>query len=307
MKNPLISVIIPCFNCADYVQTAIDSVINQNYPNIELICVNDGSKDQTLQVLKTILIPESIKFSIIDIPNHGAPKARNTGLQHAKGNFIQFLDADDVLTSEKFNTQIKHFDSNIDWIVSDYERTNWDFSQLYKKVTFKNLEFDPLLVAIEKIITTNNPIYRKQILIESGCYNPDLPRSQDWELHIKLVLLNYKVHYVPGIFSINRIRMNSISANYINVLETCIYIIDCNREKLLKYKDFNSNHRTALAKWCYEASLYCENNNENYLKKALFWDEQLQFIPRKKKFLIKLIGLSTFWKIERKRLKKKSG
>lgn len=93
---PLISVIIPAYNAEATIRRACDSVLGQSYPNVELLVVNDGSKDSTAEILEQ-LAAEHPNFRCIHQENGGVSKARNTGLREARGSFIAFLDADDAL------------------------------------------------------------------------------------------------------------------------------------------------------------------------------------------------------------------
>ena len=92
MSQPLISVIIPVYNGETFIGAAIESILRQEYPNLEIIVVNDGSTDGTTDVLK----PFESKIEIIAKPNQGQAAARNVGIKHASGSIIGFLDADDL-------------------------------------------------------------------------------------------------------------------------------------------------------------------------------------------------------------------
>eukprot|EP01136_Pigoraptor_vietnamica_P021735 Opistho-1_new@72160 len=104
MHQPLVSIIIPLFNAEAYIAEAINSVIKQTYPFKELIIVDDGSTDASLQIAKTYA---NDWITVVAHENKGAAAARNYGLKLAKGDFIQFLDADDLLSPNKIETQIK--------------------------------------------------------------------------------------------------------------------------------------------------------------------------------------------------------
>lgn len=109
------SVIIPIYNMQDYLRTSLDSVINQTYPNIEIICINDGSKDNSLSILEEYKTKDA-RIKIIDKPNGGVSSARNAGIEAATGDYIMFLDPDDMydLTlCEKVAAKIKTDDSDI--------------------------------------------------------------------------------------------------------------------------------------------------------------------------------------------------
>ncbi len=101
-NHPLVSVIVPVYNAAKYLEEALDSIFGQTYPNLEVIAVNDGSTDDSLQILMTY----TSRITIIDSTNRGAPSARNQGIAVAKGSFLAFLDADDIWHSDKLNIQV---------------------------------------------------------------------------------------------------------------------------------------------------------------------------------------------------------
>jgi len=105
MHNPFVTVIIPAFNCANFVENAIESVFMQTYKNRELIVVDDGSKDDTAKhVLK---YKDRLKY--IYQENGGVSKARNTGIKQSIGSYIAFLDADDVWEKDKLEVQMEFF------------------------------------------------------------------------------------------------------------------------------------------------------------------------------------------------------
>jgi glycosyltransferase involved in cell wall biosynthesis len=105
--KPLVSILIPAYNAEAWIQATLESAINQTYPEIEVILVNDGSTDQTLAVAKRY---ESKSVKIIDQKNAGGPAARNTALAHAQGDYIQWLDHDDLLDPHKVDEQLKAVD-----------------------------------------------------------------------------------------------------------------------------------------------------------------------------------------------------
>ncbi|RZJ12920.1 MAG: glycosyltransferase family 2 protein [Rubrivivax sp.] len=116
----LVSVIIPAYNAAAYVAEAIDGVLAQDYPQVEVIVVNDGSKDNTLDILKGY----GERIRVIDQANAGPPRARNTGLAAVRGEFVAFLDADDIWLPTKLSAQVAHLQAHADvgtvftdWIV----------------------------------------------------------------------------------------------------------------------------------------------------------------------------------------------
>lgn len=117
---PLVSIIIPSYQSAKFVAKAIDSCLSQSYPNVEIIVIDDGSIDDTKEVLESYI--DTNQISYIYKSNGRAASARNLGLTHAKGEFIQFLDADDILLPEKITIQIEYLLKypNIAGVYCDY-------------------------------------------------------------------------------------------------------------------------------------------------------------------------------------------
>ena len=109
--KPLISILIPAYNSERWVGQTLQSAVDQDYPNKEIILVNDGSTDKTLEIAKGF---ESKNVKIIDQPNSGGPAARNAALAHAQGDYIQWLDHDDILAVDKISSQATHIADGID-------------------------------------------------------------------------------------------------------------------------------------------------------------------------------------------------
>jgi glycosyltransferase involved in cell wall biosynthesis len=105
----LVSVIIPAYNAASFIEECINSVINQTYKNIEIIVVNDGSIDDTETILKSYT---DKRLRIINQKNKGCSAAKNKGLEFARGVFVQYLDADDILSEDKIEIQVKALKEN---------------------------------------------------------------------------------------------------------------------------------------------------------------------------------------------------
>ena len=103
MSQPLVSILIPCFNAAPWLGVALDSCLAQTWPRCEIILVDDGSSDDSVRLARAY---ESRGVLVLTQPNRGASAARNAALRSAGGEFIQFLDADDLLAPEKIARQL---------------------------------------------------------------------------------------------------------------------------------------------------------------------------------------------------------
>lgn len=100
MYKPKISIIVPVYNVEKYLPTCLDSLVNQTFRDIEIICINDGSTDKSLQILQEY-VSKDTRIKIINQNNTGSSGARNVGLGHAKGEYVMFVDSDDWI---EFNT-----------------------------------------------------------------------------------------------------------------------------------------------------------------------------------------------------------
>lgn len=105
-KTPKISVIIPVYNCEKYLRMCLDSIIFQTYKNLEIICIDDGSKDRSLEILKEYE-QNDVRFKVISQTNQGQSIARNNGIEMSNGEYISFIDADDWVSLTLYKTFIK--------------------------------------------------------------------------------------------------------------------------------------------------------------------------------------------------------
>lgn len=119
--NPLVSIIIPVYNGEKHIERCLRSLIGQTYENIEIIVLNDGSIDHTIQILEKYAKLDS-RIIIIDKPNSGVSDTRNQGLKLAKGEFVQFVDADDWLPNDATKQLIDGMLDNCELVICDYNR-----------------------------------------------------------------------------------------------------------------------------------------------------------------------------------------
>lgn len=124
MKKDLITVIVPVYNVAEYLPRCINSIINNTYTELEIICINDGSTDTSLEILQSFAKKDS-RIEIIDKINGGLSSARNDGIKKASGEYVAFIDSDDWISEYYFEylyTAIK--DNNADIAVCNFTRTS---------------------------------------------------------------------------------------------------------------------------------------------------------------------------------------
>lgn len=174
------SIIMPVFNVKEYVESAIESVLNQTYSNIELIIVNDGSTDGSRKIVEDLSVKDS-RIKLIHCPNRGLSMARNTGLNIASGNFIFFMDSDDIVDINLF--QIAHdkiSSENQNVLMIGYEEIASHYTYLGKNVLpgihcsasiihnilSKKLENYVWQFIIAKSILSENLLFHPNVLFE---------------------------------------------------------------------------------------------------------------------------------------------
>ncbi|RYY37993.1 MAG: glycosyltransferase family 2 protein [Sphingobacteriaceae bacterium] len=203
--NNLVSVIIPCYNCANTIGRAIDSVLRQVYQPIEIILVNNNSTDETPEVLTSYqkLYPD--KITVLNQPKPGAPAARNCGLYHAGGKWIQFLDADDELLPAKIEKQMQLAEANQADIVAGeclLKYTSENEATTIVRTTDKDIWRG--LITSNLGITSSN-LWRRATLLDINGWDEELTSSQEYDLLLRLLenkakvvtdqLMNTVVHF----------------------------------------------------------------------------------------------------------------
>ena len=117
-QEPLVTIIIPAYNASDYISKCVDSVLRQNYRNTEIIIIDDGSTDETYRIIQEYRGIDS-RINCFHYENHGVSSARNIGLQHAKGKYIVFVDADDTLPYDSIYNRVQGI-GNSDILIANY-------------------------------------------------------------------------------------------------------------------------------------------------------------------------------------------
>ena len=208
-----ISTVIPCFNVENYIEECVRSVVDQSYVNKEIICIDDGSTDRTLSILQRLKITNSIELKIISGSRHGACSARNQGLQHANGEYIQFLDADDLLFNNKYEHQINLLGNSEllpDLIVAGY-----------KVKTLKNeinmllvSNSDPWVSLINSTLgITSSNLWRRSFLVNIGGWNEQQLSSQEVELMFRMLKNGANLIFDNEPLTLIRKREGSISTS----------------------------------------------------------------------------------------------
>lgn len=233
----LVSVIIPVYNLEKYIKACVKMFQNQTYADFELIFINDGSKDNTLEILKTF---NDSRIKIFSIEKSNAGMARNFGLSKAAGKWIIFFDGDDICENtflEKMTAKAEEFDTDVAICASN--------EYIEKKQKFSNHRVSHLLETIDdslqncaknlheikdntllELAEPWNKIYKKEFLISNGIKFPNLPNSEDLPFAYQVLLNAEKISFVKEILVSRRIRKSSISfsadKNWINYFKAYV-------------------------------------------------------------------------------------
>lgn len=203
MASPQISVIIPAFNAADYLPRALDSALSQTGVSLEIIIVNNNSTDETIELAQDYIRQYPDKIRLGQELKVGAAAARNCGLKMARAEWVQFLDADDLLLPGKLNRQLNLVNAATDWVIGAFIRRD-----LHGKETSTLPHPDPWKGLVHNGGTghTNSNLIRREKLLELGGQNEDLPNGEDNDLYFRLLKhgATYVQDEVPGAVYIDR-------------------------------------------------------------------------------------------------------
>lgn len=182
----LVSVVIPCYNVEQYIAQCIQSLLNQVHKDLQIICVNNNSTDNTLSVLTRFAIEHSSLITLVEEPQKGAPYARNRGLQEVTGAYVQFLDADDLLEPEKIAHQVALAEAhNFPAIVAaDYFRQPVNGTKKLHRV--KHQDFWLGLLYTQLGITSANFFKTSAVKAVNG-FDVTLKSSQEYALMYKMM------------------------------------------------------------------------------------------------------------------------
>ncbi|MBD1863682.1 MULTISPECIES: glycosyltransferase [Trichocoleus] len=183
---PLISVVIPAYNAEKTIKATIGSVLSQTFLDFELIVINDGSLDTTADIVSNI---QDSRIKLISQPNSGPQKSRNRGICEAQGEYLAFLDADDLWTPEKLEAQLKSLRANPDAAVA-YSWTNWidETGQFLRRGAYISATgnvYEKLLL-IDFVESGSNPLVLRRALDHVGYFDESLVGGQDWDMWLRL-------------------------------------------------------------------------------------------------------------------------
>lgn len=254
----LVSVIIPAYNRENTIKDAVESILQQTYSNLEVIIVDDCSKDNTVQVAKSI--NDSRVSVICSEKNGGACVARNTGIDNAKGDIIAFQDSDDEWHKDKLEKCLKALEEQkADFVFSAVNRIGeGGYANNCRVVPTYNLnnESNKLRKILYLNCVSTQTIVAKKEVFDVVRFDPEMPRFQDWDLSIQVIAKGFKVFYIDEPLVDCYIQDNSITGDMKKAAKA-IRLLEKKNKELLK-KD-----RVAYHEFYYRAAFWVEDAGEN--------------------------------------------
>lgn len=248
-----ISVIIPVFNVENFLKECLDSVCNQSFKDIEIICINDGSSDNSLEILREYEKKDG-RMKVIDQSNRGLGASRNRGLDIACGNYIYFLDSDDYIdldTLNKLYCSAKSNDSDVvlfkfqsfdDNHNVHYRGIEFKIDEIFGEINYSNFVFNYMDVkrhVLNSAFSACLKLYKKEFLDSfDDFYFPENLSFEDVIFHVKIMVRALKISFVDENLYYYRSNENSLlnsSANGLDIFEVIDMV-----EEFLKENDYYS-------------------------------------------------------------------
>jgi len=254
MQHPsslTVSVVIPAYNVEGYVCDAVTSALQQTYPLQEIVCVDDGSTDGTLEVLRGLEAKHPERIQVLTGPNQGASTARNKGLERATGDYIQFLDADDMLLPEKIERDVDLLkEGGESLLFGGYESFEHE-EKVHERSTY--VSEDPwVCLTKQNFGHTSSNLFRADAVKQVGGWDEDRPFNQDYDLIARMLKDGAEVAFAHHKCTHVRGREDSISADFGKEMRTAqaeldrdilryLRSVDADEESIAAIEDFVFN------------------------------------------------------------------
>lgn len=295
IHQPLVSVMIPYYNCQDYIAETIESVEQQTYPNVEIIIVNDGSAQEHTDYLKQLLLNKPhVQYYFQQ--NKGLAATRNAAAQYAKGTYFLFLDADDVILPTYVEQSVALLEQNQDYQVvypiSEYFGAKTGIWELPPYHQYQDLLLTNRLPCIA--------VHRAEDFHRIGGFDDSLPTHEDWDYWIRLLAKGGQVYQIPMVLF--RYRQRENFSSLINKLQANPHLLraDIQRVYLKNSEIFAQNQLGYLDLLnFYWDSQYFQKQNDILLKNN---EEQEQLLIEKQKLIVETEAQKQQQKVESERI-----
>ena len=264
----LISIIVTCYNKEKFIAQTIESVLNQTYANFELIVIDDGSSDNSRTIIEQFA-DKRIKF--ISQNNLGENAARNAGLKVILGQWIAFLDGDDVWLSTKLQEQLNYIqENNLDMCFCDYGTIDkiGEWSMSFPKVSFSNFTYNSLRKKILKgnfiLGSASSVIVKKNIIDRIGLFDKNIKWGGDWEYWIRIVFCTTRIGFLNKELVYLRFGISQVQST-LNLKKRLADTLKILNKSLTTYKLTNKERAIVYLSECKVRYNY-RSNYKNLLK-----------------------------------------
>ena len=238
MNKALVSVIIPAYKAEKYILQALESVRKQSYSNWEIVIVEDGSKDRTEEIVSKFAnaVPGHKITFIHHKTNLGTSAAKNTAIQKARGEYLAFLDYDDILKETHLSESVKALEEhNADLVYSSV--TVFDSGKNTENRTYgatsEELKTFPKSLYYRNYIANCTLVVRKNAIEKIGLFDANLHFCEDYDCWIRMARAGFKFVYIKGSHSLRRLHQSNLSKNIRGMTEGELYVMK-------KHQDWNS-------------------------------------------------------------------
>ncbi len=216
-----VSIIMPSYNSEKYIKQAVKSVIKQTYLNWELIIVDDCSTDNTRKILKNLSLEEK-RLIVIELDaNKGAANARNKGIEYASGNYIAFLDSDDLWVENKLDNQIKFMKkNNVLFCCTFYDKIDSNSKSMENIIEYPEMaDYESLL----RFCPGNSTVIYNSSSV-GKVFVPDIKKRNDYLMWLSLIKKAGKLYCLPEVLSSHRVHSQGLSSNKKSLIKYHWYI-----------------------------------------------------------------------------------
>lgn len=270
---PKVSIIVPCYNVQNYVESCLYSIIGQSFIDYEIIIVDDGSTDNTSKIIYSFIkkYQDKINIKYIYQNNKGASAARNRGIIESSSEYIALIDSDDRWRKDSLEKKMELFKNrNISCVYSDVLMIHSPEKQISLKNTYKKLIKGNIYPEIlEHNYININVIIKKTVLDECGLFDESLKTCEDYDLWIRIASKGYLFDFVDDPLTYVTIRKDSLSKDILQMYSDMLIIFN----KILKASAMESlDYKIALDRKKYFEKLYYEELFVNLVLKRNYED-----------------------------------
>ncbi|MFL9831959.1 glycosyltransferase [Flavobacterium sp. ST-87] len=268
MMKPLVSIIIPCYNQGEFLDETLTSVLNQTYSNWECIMIDDGSTDNTALIAQS-WIQKDTRYVYLKKKNGGVSSSRNLGIEKAKGDFIQFLDSDDLLANAKIMDSIQVIQKySVEVVCSNYimfTDTNSNYESPFSQIGDYDFTFYNLARYWNNGFTIPiNCWFFKTSLFDDIEFPLGLTAQEDWFTWLRIFKKKPKTYYISQQLAFYRMNVNGRTKSG-SFFDETLQVINC-LKSFLTEEEFKIVYESAIIRYN-EGMLYWRNR-ENNLKNS---------------------------------------